>query len=173
MDIYAWLLSNGIEYHRFDHPPVYTCEEAARLTPEMPGAKAKNLFLRDRRARRHFLLMLEAEQQVDLRELGRRLEAPGLGFASPERLHRYLKVEPGAVSLLALVNDRDREVELVMDQDLSLSQHFQCHPLVNTATLILDRQNILQFLDHTGHRLQAMEMPPRLRHDVQNAKTLS
>ena len=161
MDIYAWLARHGIEYRKFDHPPLFTCEDAARLAPEMPGLKAKNLFLRDRRARRHFLLMLTADQQVDLRELGVRLQAPGLGFASPDRVQRYLKVKPGAVSLLSLVNDENRAVELLMDQDLSHSAWFQCHPLVNTETLVMSRENLLRVLETTGHTLQAMEMPPK------------
>ncbi len=161
MEIYAWLSSHGIAYQRFCHPALYTCEDAARLAPEMPGLKAKNLFLRDRRGRRHLLLVLRAEQQVDLRELGSRLQTPGLGFASLQRLQRYLQVDPGAVSLLALVNDAAVNVEVIMDQVLAQSLHFQCHPLINTETLVFDRANLDRVLQITGHTLQVMEMPAK------------
>lgn|GEM_PF-4074500 len=104
--------------------------------------------------------MVEAGQQLDMRELGRLLRAPGLGLASAERLHRYLRLNPGAVSLPALVNDPDHSAELLMDRKLSHSDYFQSHPLVNTTTLILDWRNLQRVLAATRHTLQAIEMPP-------------
>jgi Ala-tRNA(Pro) deacylase len=129
--IFDFLDSNGISYERVDHSPVYTCEEAKELVPYLSGAETKNLFLRDAKGRRHFLVTVKPEKQVDLKSLSSLLNATGLGFASPERLMRYLKLEPGAVTLLGVVNDTDGVVEVIIDEVLWSSQSFLCHPLVN------------------------------------------
>ena len=118
MDIYQFLADHDIEYERHDHPPVFTCEEALRLVPPLPAAKTKNLFLRDRKGRRHFLVAVGYEKVVDLKALASLLGVSKLGFASAERLQRYLGVDPGSVSILGVVNDVNEEVEVIVDQDL-------------------------------------------------------
>ena len=118
MDIYAVLDRHGIAYERVDHPPVYTCEQARELVPPLPGREVKNLFLRDKKGRRHFLVVVGYDKSVDLKSLSKVLEAPGLTMGSPERLGRYLGVEPGSVTVLAAVNDVEAAVEVVFDADL-------------------------------------------------------
>ncbi len=93
-----------------------TVEESERLVPPLPGAKTKNLFLRDKKGARHFLVTVPAARAVDLNALGAALGAGRLGFASPERLHKHLAITPGSVSLLALVNDAAGAVEFVIDR---------------------------------------------------------
>ena len=80
--IFEFLNENNIAYQRVDHPPVYTCEEAAKLVPDLPGADTKNLFLRDGKGKRHFLLVIPANKKVNLKSLGKALGVSGLGFAS-------------------------------------------------------------------------------------------
>ena len=104
-DVYRFLVENSIEYERVDHPPVFTCEEAEWLVPELSGADTKNLFVRDKKARRHFLVAVGHDKSVDLKTLSSALGVTNLSFASSERLKRYLGIEPGAVSLLAIIND--------------------------------------------------------------------
>jgi Ala-tRNA(Pro) deacylase len=106
MDLATFLADHGIELQRFEHPPVMTVEESERLVPRLPGAKTKNLFLRDKKGARHFLVTVPYKVAVDLIALGVQLGAGRLGFASAERLMKHLGVTPGWVSLLALVNDR-------------------------------------------------------------------
>src|ERR1043166_4794364 len=111
-DLERFLAQHRIDAQRFDHPPVMTVEESERLVPKLPGAKTKNLFLRDKKGARHFLVTVRHDLAVDLNALGAVLGVGRLGFASPERLAKYLGITPGSVSLLALVNDQQGGVEL-------------------------------------------------------------
>src|SRR5438552_14692317 len=116
MDLTAFLAHHGIRLQRFAHPPVMTVEESERLVPRLPGAKTKNLFLRDKKGARHFLVTVPHDIAVDLIALGVQLGAGRLGFASSERLMKHLGITPGSVSLLALVNDTAHAVELLIDR---------------------------------------------------------
>jgi Ala-tRNA(Pro) deacylase len=157
--LYAFLSEHGIAYQRCDHPAVYTVEEAARLVPPLPGAKTKNLFLRDKPGRRHFLVCLPAAKQVDIKALSEAIGANRLSFGSAERLKQHLGVEPGAVTLLAVFNDPAHAVDLFVDEDLWQADAFQFHPLVNTATLVLSREAVARFVELTGHRLHRVKVP--------------
>lgn len=158
---FEFLESNEIEYTRHDHPAVYTVEEADRLVPSLPAAKTKNLFLRDDKGRRHFLVLVRSHKQVDLKALKKQLGVKRISFGSPERLQKYLGIEPGAVSLLAVYNDKEHGVEVVMDSDLWEADTFQFHPLVNTSTLVITKENITRFLNATGHKIEVMAVPER------------
>jgi Ala-tRNA(Pro) deacylase len=158
-DIYKFLDDNQIEYQRHDHPPVYTVEDVIRLVPPLPAAKTKSLFLRDAKGLRHFLVIVKGEKRVDLKALPDLLESNRLRFGSQERLKKYLGVDPGSVSLFAIVNDTDKAVELIIDSTLWESDAFQFHPLVNTSTLVISRDNIRRFIDKTGHDAQILDVP--------------
>ena len=158
-DIYKFLDSINVSYERFDHPAVYTVSEAKKLSPEMYGASTKNLFLRDKKGIRHFLVVVPQDKQVDLKELSSILEASRLSFASPDRLKKYLGIEPGSVSILALLNDPEKTVEVFVDNELWNAEIILCHPLVNTSTLAITRDGIKQFLEKTGHNLMLVEIP--------------
>ena len=105
MDLAEFLRTHGIDPARHEHPAVMTVEESKRLVPKLPGAKTKNLFLRDKKGRRHFLVTVPHDVAVDLDALAAALGVSGVGFASAERLQKYLGLKPGSVSLLGLVND--------------------------------------------------------------------
>ena len=158
-DIYEFLDTIEVSYERFDHPAVYTVSEAKKLSPKMDGASTKNLFLRDKKGIRHFLVIVPQDKQVDLKELSSILEASRLSFASPDRLKKYLGIEPGSVSILALLNDPEKTVEVFVDSELWNAEIILCHPLVNTSTLAITRDGIKQFLEKTGHNLMLVEIP--------------
>src|SRR5262249_6829162 len=99
----------------------------------------------------------------DLNALGEALAAGKLGFASPERLAKHLGVTPGSVSLLALVNDTDRAVELVIDRTLWEASAVQAHPLVNTATMVVAHADLERFLAATGHAPRVIDVPASRR----------
>ena len=160
--IYEFLESNGIEYQRIDHPPVFTCEEAKRLVPQLAGAETKNLFLRDGKGRQHFLVAVRPEKDVDLRALSISLGTKGLGFASPDRLQRYLGIEPGSVTLLAALNDTTQAVEIIIDEDLWREESLLCHPLVNTSTLLLSKVALISFLNLTRHAPRVLVVPSKI-----------
>jgi Ala-tRNA(Pro) deacylase len=161
MDILRFLDEQGIAYERCDHPAVFTVEEADRLVPPLVGTKTKNLFLRDARGRRHFLVVLPSEKTADLKALAPLLGQKKLSFASPERLRRHLGIEPGAVSILGIVNDRENLVQVVVDPAVWNAGALQCHPLVNTATLVISGEGIRRFLEATGHAPRVLEVPAR------------
>ena len=161
MDIYDFLRRHDIAYQRVDHPPVYTCEQARELVPPLPGMEVKNLFLRDKKGRRHFLVVVGYDKSVDLKALSGVIEAAGLTMASPERLERVLGLEPGSVTVLGVVNDSEREVEVVFDADVWEADAIRCHPLVNTTTLSIAREDIARLLDVTGHRHRVVQVPAR------------
>ena len=160
-NFFQFLEENRVAYTRHEHPAVYTVEEADRLVPKLAAAKTKNLFLRDDKGQRHLLVVVPAHKQVDLKQLKDRLEIKRISFGSSERMKKHLGIEPGAVSILALYNDKPHAVELFVDQELWASASFQCHPLVNTATLELTRDNLLRFLAATGHDMKLIQVPER------------
>ena len=138
-----------------------TVEESLRHVPKLPGSKTKNLFLRDKKARRHFLVSVPHDIAVDIDALGAMLGVSGVGFASAERLQRYLGVTPGSVSLLALVNDEALAVELVIDRALWEADAVHAHPLVNTATMVLPHADLERFLAATRHVPRVIDVPAR------------
>ena len=160
MDIYEFLNLHRIAYQRFDHPPVFTVADVHRLTPDLPGAGTKNLFFRDKKGTRHFLVVMPDRKRVDLKKLPFSLQSARVSFGSPQRLKENLGIEPGSVSLLALYNDRnDHKVEVFIDSALWQSDAFQFHPLVNTSTLVISKDGIQRFLSATGHRWKVAEIP--------------
>ena len=159
MDIYRFFDTHGIAYERHDHPAVFTCEEADRLVPPLPAAKTKNIFICDRKGQRHFLVVVGYEKRVDLRALSEILDARKLRLASPQRLKKYLGLDPGSVTLLGVVNDPNGEVEVIVDEDLWTAETFQCHPLVNTSTVVISRKDIQRIMDITGHRVCVRRVP--------------
>jgi len=149
-ELLARLCGMGIDATTFSHPPLHTVEEARRLRGDLPGAHIKNLFLRNRKGSMWLLTCLE-DRALDLRELGERLGAGRLSFASAERLQRYLGVLPGAVTPLAVVNDTGNDVQMVLDRAILDRSLVNCHPLVNDRTTALTPSDLLRFLEATGH----------------------
>ena len=163
MNLDAFLREHGIAPSRHTHPPVMTVEESLRLVPPLPGKKTKNLFLRDKRGKRHILVTIRHDLAVDLSELESVLGVRGLGFASPERLARHLGVTPGSVSLLALVNDTQKHVEFVIDRALWEAPAVHAHPLRNDATMVIAHADLERFLAATGHSPRIVTVPAAAR----------
>jgi Ala-tRNA(Pro) deacylase len=158
-NLYQFLADNRIEYERHDHPPVYTVADVERLVPPLPAVKTKNLFLRDKKGRRHFLVAVPAQKRVDIKALGTTIGSGRLSFGSPGRLKTYLGVEPGSVTVLATINDPENAVELLFDRVLWEEELFQFHPLVNTSTLLISRENLRRFFELTGHEVRLVDVP--------------
>jgi Ala-tRNA(Pro) deacylase len=150
-ELSGFLAAHGIEYVRYEHPPVFSCDEEALQVPESGAARTKNLFLRDRRGRRHLLLVTTCGKSISIADFAESAGADRLSFASPERLMRLLGVEPGSVTLLGLVNDSAHAVEVFVDADVWAAPAIHAHPLRNDATLVLTHENVVRFLAATGH----------------------
>ncbi|MBU0577103.1 prolyl-tRNA synthetase associated domain-containing protein [Patescibacteria group bacterium] len=157
-DIYDVLKSLEIDYIKHDHPPVFTCEEAAKYHDVMKGAHIKNIFLRNRNANKHYLVVIPEEKRLDLDLLKGNLGESKLGFASPERLMKYLGLTPGSVSILGLVNNEEKNVIVIIDNELWKTDAICCHPNVNTATLEIKRDDLKKFLDWCGNEVRFMDL---------------
>ncbi|NDY91777.1 prolyl-tRNA synthetase associated domain-containing protein [Ideonella livida] len=155
-DLLRLLAEHGIAYDLVEHEAVFTIAEALAATPEIGGIKTKNVFLRDGKGVRHFLVVVPHDVRLDLPGLAAQLGVAKLSMGSADRLLRHLGVTPGAVSVFALLHDRARAVELVLDERVHQADALQAHPLRNTATVALGRAGLDRFLNLTGHSARVL-----------------
>jgi Ala-tRNA(Pro) deacylase len=146
-----FLDANGFDYRRIEHPAVFTCAEAELHRPRLPAVSTKNLFLCDKKKRQFFLVVTACEKTVRLEGLSKQLSFSHLRFGSEADLERLLGVGRGAVTMMGLVNDSEHHTELWIDEEIWGSEYFLCHPLVNTATLVLSKVELERFFALTGH----------------------
>ncbi|MBI9043412.1 MAG: prolyl-tRNA synthetase associated domain-containing protein [Anaerolineaceae bacterium] len=158
-ELYQFLDENQISYEKHEHPPVYTVEQADHHLMGTPGARTKNLFICDAKKRHFYLLWTLGDKRVDLRKTGKLHGLGKLRFAPENTLPEYLGITAGAVSVLALINDPESKVTLIADQDLWKSESYQCHPLVNTATLIITHDGIEKFINLSNHKVEVFDIP--------------
>jgi Ala-tRNA(Pro) deacylase len=149
-EILAFLDTLGIATSTIDHPPVFTVEAAREHTHHLPGGHCKNLFLKDRKDGL-WLITCRDDLSVDLNAVAKRLGAPRFSFGKAELLQEVLAVQPGAVTPLALANDRSGRVRAVLDAGLIAHEIVNCHPLQNDATTSIASADLLRFLSVTGH----------------------
>lgn len=152
------LNTHQILYTRHDHPPVYTCAQASALDHDFEGEHTKNLFLRDAKKKNYLLLVISEAKQVNLKSLGEKLGLGKLSFASPDDLKAILDIEPGAVSPLALINDKAHSVRLFIDKDIWTGAPLQCHPLVNTSTLVVPQSGLQKFFELIGSAFELIDL---------------
>lgn len=148
----------GIPYVRHEHPPVATVEEAEKHWAGLKGTHCKNLFLRNSKGNRHYLVIAPVTRGVDLRRLTAALDEDRLSFASAERLKRWLGVEPGSVSPFGLINDETRHVRIVCDLALRSSPVLGFHPNVNTTTLEIGFADFERYLSWRGNPVTWLEL---------------
>lgn len=141
----------GIETSTVRHPPLFTVADAQALRGEIAGAHTKNLFVRDKKGK-FFLITVDEDADVDLKSLHRVVGASGrLSFGRPEQLMELLGVTPGSVTLFGAVNDTGGRVQVVVDSALMEHDVFNAHPLTNEATTSIRRDDMMRFLEATGH----------------------
>lgn len=156
-DLFAILDQLQIHYQLFEHPAVFTCEEAEKLCLQLPGLPNKNLFLRDKK-KNYILVILPASKQLNLKKLETDLQMKGLSFASEDRLQEILGVSKGSVTPLGLVNDSVKKVSVFIDRALWEQEWIHCHPLRNTASVAMRVTDFQRFLDFTGHSYQIVDL---------------
>jgi Ala-tRNA(Pro) deacylase len=150
----ARLRELGIEYARHEHPPVATVEEAEAHWTGIDGTHCKNLFLRNQKGNRHYLVVLTASKRADLKAVADQIGDGKLSFASPERLMTSLGVTPGSVSPFGLINDRDHAVRVALDRDFQTAARLAFHPNINTRTFTIAAADFRKFLDACGNHVQ-------------------
>jgi len=149
-DLFARLAELGVATETVEHEAVFTVAESARLERDLAGGHTKNLFLKDAKGRL-FLVVAESHTPVDLKHLHKRIGAARLSFGKPDLLMEVLGVPAGSVTALALINDDQKRVSVVVDERLMGYERINCHPLVNTATTSIARDDLLRFMRATGH----------------------
>jgi Ala-tRNA(Pro) deacylase len=154
-DLFARLAELGIETQTLDHEAVFTVEQSSRLERDLPGGHTKNLFLKDKKAAL-FLVVALGSARIDLKTLHKRLGSDRLSFGKPELLMEVLGVAPGSVTPFALINDKARRVTVILDQDMMRHERLNYHPLENTATTNIAREDFLRFIRACGHEPRVM-----------------
>jgi Ala-tRNA(Pro) deacylase len=144
--VYAALDALGIEYQVYEHPPVFTGEAAAEHWGSIPGTQVKNLFLRNKKGDRQYLVILEIAKQADLRHLVKVIGDDRFSFGSPERLMATLGVTPGSVSPFGLLHEGAKDVRVIVDQELRGSDRLIFHPNLNTFSLTISVPDFERFL---------------------------
>ncbi len=149
--LFAALNALGIKYSTVKHPPLFTVEQSRSLRGQIPGGHTKNLFLRDKKYAIYLVVTLE-DAEIDLKGLHRKLGAGGrFSFGSADLLREVLGVEPGAVTPFGAINDTDGRVTVVLDAAMMEHETLNFHPLVNTMTTSIKRDDLVKFLESTGH----------------------
>ena len=160
-DLFSTLEQLGISTRTVEHEAVFTVEQAQAIRGELnDGAHIKNLFLRNKKGQM-WLVVLPEDAPLDLKALGTTLGSGRLSFASPERLHQYLGVIPGAVNPFAICNDTQGRVILVLDRSLQDEQALWCHPLRNDMTTRIATADLLRFALAMKHRVEFVSLPRR------------
>lgn len=153
------LNSLKITYRCYRHPALKNCHQAAELSLVREGTSIKTLFLQDNPGKRHFLLVVPAHINVDLKLLAKNNQTKRLGFASSRRLHKYLNLTPGCVSPLALIFDKDQKVELWIEQNLwQDAKAFQCHPGDNRQTWVINKDDLQRFIHWNEHAFKLVSI---------------
>ena len=152
MAAYDLLDSLGISYTRVDHDAAATMEDCLAVEAVLGTAICKNLFLTNRQHTAYYLLLMKGDKPFRTKDLSAQIGSARLSFASPEEMERLLGTTPGSASILGLMNDKEREVTLLIDRDILAADTIGAHPLVNTASLGLSVADILdRFLPAVGH----------------------
>jgi len=144
--VYDALDAMGMQYEKYEHPPVFTSEEAAEHWAPIKATPVKNLFLRNKKGHRQYLVILEISKQVDLRELVKIIGDDRFSFGSPERLMETLGVTPGSVSPFGLLHPGSKDVLVIVDRDLRTAERLIFHPNLNTASVTISVADLERFL---------------------------
>lgn len=155
-ELFSFLDRLGVEYQTTQHPPIFTAEEGRAWQDKIPGTHCKSLFLKGERGGFWLVVML-AEKRADLAGLARRLGSARLSFAKPEVLHEVLGITPGSVTPFALLNDKARQVQVVLDEQMLACEKVTYHPLHNTASTTVRAVDFLKFVRALGYEPNVVE----------------
>ena len=152
--VYEVLNQLKIPYTQYEHVPVYTIQQLDELNMDMKGKHCKNLFVRNDKGDKHYLIIVSQEKRADLKDIAKQIGSSRLGFASEERLMKHLGLTPGAVTPFGLLNDEEKKVTVLVDEDLKNSIHICFHANVNTSTVSLLFDDFIKFWQWNGNEYQ-------------------
>ncbi len=152
--VYKTLDMLSIPYLRYTHPAVYIMEELEKYNIKDDNiVHCKNLFLRNSKGDKHYLVLTEPDKKTNTRSLARQIKSTRLSFASPERLKKHLGLEPGSVSPFGLINDVNKEVEVLIDKDLASREKISFHPNINTASITINYNDFQKYIRWCGNKV--------------------
>ena len=156
---YDFLDKLGIEYYRTDHEPANTMEACNKIDAVLGVIICKNLFLCNRQKTNYYLLMMPGDKKFKTKELSAQINSARLSFADADDMLRYLDIEPGAVSIMGLMNDKGHAVQLLIDEDVLKGEYLGCHPCVCTSSLKMKTRDVIEkFLPVTGHDYKTVHL---------------
>lgn len=156
---YDFLDNMGIEYQRTDHEPANNMEACNKIDAVLGVLICKNLFLCKRKKTSFYLLMMPGNKKFKTKELSAQINSSRLSFADPEDMLKCLDIEPGAVSIMGLMNDKDHAVQLLIDEDVLKGEELGCHPCVCTSSLKMKTADVIEkFLPATGHEYKIVHL---------------
>ena len=163
--VYDLLDSLGVKYQRIDHEAAMTmeaCEEIDRTLSqgeENEVSICKNLFLCNRQETDFYLLLIPGDKPFKTKYLSAQIGSSRLFFAKPEYMEKYLDITPGSVSVLGLMNDHEKKVRLLIDEDVLKDEYFACHPCINTSSLKIRTEDLTEkIIPAMGHEPQIVRL---------------
>jgi Ala-tRNA(Pro) deacylase len=156
--VYETLGELNIPFDYYEHPPVPTVEEASKYWTDIDAAHCKNLFFRNHKGNKHYLVVLHYQKALNIRDLEQRLKQGKISFASPERMMRYLGLTPGSVSPLGLIHDSEKHVHVFLDSKLKDFDLISFHPNLNTASLVIQFSDFVRYLRFTGNTYEFISL---------------
>ena len=157
--VYDFLDSLDIEYMRVDHEVADNMEVCAAIDEVLEATICKNLFLCNRQKTNFYLLMMPGDKPFKTKEISSQINSARLSFAGPEEMEQFLDIEPGAVSIMGLMNDKDNMVKLLVDKDILKGEYVGCHPCVNTSSLRICTKDLFGVvLDNMHHDMTVVQL---------------
>ncbi len=157
-EVYQTLEELSIPFDYYEHPPTPTIEEAQLYWTDMEATYCKNLFFRNHKGNKHYLVILECSRALDIHDLEKRLKQGKISFASEQRMAKYLGLQPGSVSPLGLINDREKHVHVFFDENLQHAQKISFHPNDNRVSLIFPASDFWRYMKWTNNRYEFIQL---------------
>ena len=147
-----------ISYDMYEHPPLPTIEMALEYWKDLPSTHCKNLFFRNHKGNKHYLVVFECHQQMAIHQIEKMLKQGKLSFASEQRMEKYLGLRPGSVSPFGLINDTEKHVKLFLDKNLKDAPLLSFHPNDNSASLVVKNEDFIEFLEWWGGEYEFLDL---------------
>ena len=156
--VIQYLKNLRIPFELYEHPPLPTIDEAIKYWKNINATHCKNLFFRNHKGNRHYLVILEHSRQLDIHDLEKRLKQGKLSFASEKSMNQFLGIKPGSVSIFGLINDDENHVHVFLDEKLKEAEKISFHPNDNSATLVISFRDFEKYLNATGNSYEYLAL---------------
>jgi len=156
--LYKILDELNIQFEYYEHPPVPTIEKAKKYWKDISAGHCKNIFFRNHKGNKHYLVSFDYTEKLVISDLETRLKQGKLSFASDKRLEKYLGLKAGSVSPFGLINDLENHIHVFLDINLQKYSKISFHPNINTASLVIDFNDFIKFLDYTGNKYEFLNL---------------